>query len=168
MLPPINIKNWIEDNRHLLKPPVGNKVVYEDTEFIIMVVGGPNIRKDYHIDEGEEFFYQIEGDMVLRIMKNGKPRDIPINEGEIFLLSPQIPHSPQRFENTVGLVVERKRHADELDGFQWYCDKCHALIYEKYFPLTDIVAQIPPFFESFWADKDARKCKECQAYLEKP
>ena len=168
MLPPINIKNWIEDNRHLLKPPVGNKVVYEDTEFIIMVVGGPNIRKDYHIDEGEEFFYQIEGDMVLRIMENGKPRDIPINEGEIFLLSPQVPHSPQRFENTVGLVVERKRHADELDGFQWYCDKCHALLYEKYFPLIDIVAQLPPLFESFWADKDARKCKECQAYLEKP
>ena len=168
MLPPINIKNWIEDNRHLLKPPVGNKVIYEDTEFIIMVVGGPNIRKDYHIDEGEEFFYQIEGDMILRIIENGKPRDIPINEGEIFLLSPQIPHSPQRFENTIGLVVERKRHADELDGFQWYCDKCHALLYEKYFPLTDIVAQLPPLFESFWADKDARKCKACQAYLKKP
>ena len=65
-------------------------------------------------------------------------------------------------------MVERKRHADELDGFQWYCDECHALLYEKYFPLTDIVAQLPPLFESFWADKDARKCKECQAYLEKP
>ena len=101
MLMPINFKNWIDENRHLLKPPVGNKVVYENTEFIIMVVGGPNTRKDYHIDEGEEFFYQLEGDMVLRIMQDGKPMDINIKEGEIFLLPPKVPHSPQRFENTV-------------------------------------------------------------------
>ena len=168
MLPPINFKSWIEENRHLLKPPVGNKVVYEDTEFIIMVVGGPNTRKDYHIDEGEEFFYQLEGDMVLRIRQGGKPKDIEINEGDIFLLPPKVPHSPQRFENTVGLVVERKRRKGELDAFQWYCDECHALLYEKYVPLIDIVSQLPPLFESFWSDKNARKCKACQAYLKKP
>ena len=118
MLPPINFKNWIDKNRHLLKPPVGNQVVYEDTELIIMVVGGPNTRKDYHIDEGEEFFYQLEGRMVLRIIENKKPKDININEGEIFLLPPKVPHSPQRFENTVGLVIERKRRKEELDAFQ--------------------------------------------------
>ena len=168
MLPPIDFKNWIEENRHLLKPPVGNKVVYKDTELIIMVVGGPNTRKDYHIDEGEEFFYQLKGNMVLRIMKSGKLEDIHIKEGEIFLLPPKIPHSPQRFEDTVGLVVERKRHADELDGFQWYCDECNALLYEKYIALTDIVAQLPPLFEAFWEDEDGRTCKECNAYLEKP
>ena len=168
MLPPINFKNWIEENRHLLKPPVGNQVVYEDTEFIIMVVGGPNIRKDYHIDEGEEFFYQLEGKMILKIMENGMPRDVKINEGEIFLLPPRVPHSPQRFENTVGLVVERKRHEDELDAFQWYCDECHSLLYEKYIPLTDIVAQLPPLFNAFWEDENARNCNECSAYLEKP
>ena len=168
MLPPIDFKNWIEENRHLLKPPVGNKVVYKDAELIIMVVGGPNTRKDYHIDEGEEFFYQLKGNMVLRIMKSGKLEDIHIKEGEIFLLPPKIPHSPQRFEDTVGLVVERKRHADELDGFQWYCDECNALLYEKYISLTDIVAQLPPLFEAFWEDEDSRTCKECNAYLEKP
>ena len=168
MLPPIDFKNWIEENRHLLKPPVGNKVVYKDTELIIMVVGGPNTRKDYHIDEGEEFFYQLKGNMVLRIMKSGKLEDIHIKEGEIFLLPPKIPHSPQRFEDTVGLVVERKRHAEELDGFQWYCDECNALLYEKYIALTDIVAQLPPLFEAFWEDEDGRTCKECNAYLEKP
>ena len=168
MLPPIDFKNWIEENRHLLKPPVGNKVVYKDTELIIMVVGGPNTRKDYHIDEGEEFFYQLKGNMVLRIMKSGKLEDIHIKEGEIFLLPPKIPHSPQRFEDTVGLVVERKRHADELDGFQWYCDECNALLYEKYISLTDIVAQLPPLFEAFWEDEDGRTCKKCNAYLEKP
>ena len=109
MFPPINFKNWIDENRHFLKPPVGNKVVYKNTEFIIMVVGGHNTRKDYHIDEGEEFFYQLEGSMILRIIEDGKPKDININEGEIFLLPSKVPHSPQRFENTVGLVVERKR-----------------------------------------------------------
>ena len=168
MLPPINFKSWIEENRHLLKPPVGNKVVYEDTEFIIMVVGGPNTRKDYHIDEGEEFFYQLEGGMILRIMKHGKPEDIKINQGDIFLLPPKVPHSPQRFENTVGLVVERKRRKGELDAFQWYCDECNELLYEEYFQLTDIVKQLPPIFEGFWNNSTIRTCKSCSAYLEKP
>ena len=168
MLLPINFKEWINEHRHLLKPPVGNQVVYQDTEFIIMVVGGPNIRKDYHINKGEEFFYQLEGNMILRIREKGKPKDIPINEGEIFLLSPNIPHSPQRFENTVGLVVERKRHEGELDGFQWYCDECQAMLYDKYFPLTNIVKQLPPLFEAFWENEEARTCKHCSAYLEKP
>ena len=168
MHPPINFKKWIEENRHLLKPPVGNKVVYEDTELIIMVVGGPNTRKDYHIDEGEEFFYQLEGGMILRIIENGKPKDINIDGGEIFLLPPKIPHSPQRFKNTIGLVVERKRREGELDAFQWYCDKCHELLYEKYLPLTNIVTQLPPIFEDFWNNDNARTCKNCNAYLEKP
>ena len=168
MLLPLNFNNWIDEHRHLLKPPVGNQVVYKDSEFIIMVVGGPNIRKDYHINKGEEFFYQLEGDILLRIREKGKPKDISINESEIFLLPPNIPHSPQRFENTVGLVVERKRNADELDGFQWYCDECHAVLYNKYIPLTDIVKQLPPIFEEFWNNDDARTCKRCSAYLEKP
>ena len=168
MLPPINFKSWIEENRHLLKPPVGNKVIYEDTELIIMVVGGPNTRKDYHIDEGEEFFYQLEGGMVLRIMENRKPRDIQINEGEIFLLPPKVPHSPQRFENSVGLVVERKRQEGELDAFQWYCDECNEILYEEYFQLTDIVKQLPPIFEGFWNNDAVRTCKSCSTYLEKP
>ena len=168
MLSPINFKNWIDENRHLLKPPVGNKVVYEDTELIIMVVGGPNTRKDYHIDEGEEFFYQLEGNIILRIMENGKPKDVAINEGEIFLLPPKVPHSPQRFENTVGLVVERKRRDGELDAFQWYCDECHALLHEEFFQLRDIVKQLPPIFDGFWASEEARTCQSCSAYLEKP
>ena len=167
ILPPINFKKWIDENRALLKPPVCNKVVYENTEFIIMVVGGPNTRKDYHVDEGEEFFYQLEGNMVLRIMKEEKPEDIKINQGEIFLLPPKIPHSPQRFENTVGLVIERKRTKDELDGFQWYCDTCHTLLYEKFFSLTDIVKQLPPIFNAFWDNLESRTCSKCGETLEK-
>jgi len=56
-----NFKRWIDEHRHLLKPPVGNKLVFTDSEFIIMVVGGPNARRDFHVDPGEEFFYQLEG-----------------------------------------------------------------------------------------------------------
>lgn len=168
MLLPINLKKWIDEHRHLLKPPVGNQVVYKDAEFIIMVVGGPNIRKDYHVNKGEEFFYQIEGDMILRVREKGQPKDISIKEGEIFLLSPNIPHSPQRFENTVGLVIERKRHINELDGFQWYCDECNTMLYDKYFPLKNIVKQLPPLFEEFWSNDKARTCKKCNGYLQKP
>ena len=168
MLLPINFNNWIEKNRHLLKPPVGNKVIYQNSEFIIMVVGGPNIRKDYHINQGEEFFYQLEGDMILKIRKQGKPKDIIIKEGEIFLLPSNVPHSPQRFDKTIGLVIERKREKDELDGFQWYCDKCNAVIYKKNIILTNIVKQLPPLFEEFWSNKDFRTCKHCQSFLEKP
>ena len=168
MLPPIDFKDWINRNRNLLKPPVCNKVVYEDTEFIIMVVGGPNTRKDFHVDEGEEFFYQIEGDMVLNIFKNNKIENIRIKEGNIFLLPPRVPHSPQRFENTVGLVIERKRRDNELDGFHWYCDSCNHLLYEKFFKLENIETQLPVIFEKFWSNDEARTCNNCKEYLEKP
>ena len=167
MLPPINFKEWIEKNRDKLKPPVCNQVVYEDTEFIIMVVGGPNIRKDYHVDEGEEFFYQIEGDMTLKIIKDEEVQDINIKQGEIFLLPPLVPHSPQRYENTVGLVIERKRHDNELDGFQWYCDNCNNLLHEKFFYLENIVTQLPVIFDDFWKNDIYRTCQKCNHYLEK-
>ena len=164
--PPLNFAKWIDEHRHLLRPPVGNQVVYKDTEFTVMVVGGPNTRKDYHVDEGEEFFYQIEGDMTLRIMEDGAPRDIPIRAGEIFLLPPRVPHSPQRRPDTVGLVIERQRREGELDLFQWYCDGCHAKIHEESVQLTDIVAQLPPIFERFWKSEANRKCAGCGAVME--
>ena len=168
MLPPINFQKWIDENRDKLKPPVCNQVVYKDHEFIIMVVGGPNKRKDYHHNQGEEFFYQIEGDMVLRTMQDGKPKDIPIKEGEIFLLDANVPHSPQRFENTVGLVIERRRHEGELDGFSWYCDDCHTMLYEEYIPLKSIVDDLPKVFANFWDNMNNRTCKSCGSVLEKP
>lgn len=161
MIPPINFKKWIEEHRHLLKPPVGNQVVYEDTEFIIMVVGGPNKRKDFHVNQSEEFFYQIEGNMILKIREGSEIKDLPINEGEIFLLPPRVPHSPQRMENTVGLVVERKRNEGEKDGFLWYCDACGAKVYDTFFDLTDIVKQLPPIFEAFYGNDENCVCKKC-------
>ena len=167
-LTPINFKKWIEEHRDLLKPPVGNKLVYEDSEFIIMVVGGPNARKDYHYEEGEEFFYQLEGDITLKVVENGVPRDIPIREGEIFLLPPHVPHSPQRPANTVGLVIERKRDKEELDGFQWYCEKCGNKLYEEFIPLTNIVTQLPPIFDRFYSNDEHCTCKKCGTKMLRP
>ncbi len=165
---PINFNDWIENNRHLLKPPVGNQVVYKDTEFIIMVVGGPNTRKDYHVDIAEEFFYQLEGDMILKIVESREFKDIPIREGDIFLLPPNIPHSPQRFTDTVGLVIERQRKLGELDGFRWYCDSCETLLYEKFIQLTDIVTQLPPLFENYWSEESNRTCGNCGEIQQPP
>jgi len=168
MLPPFNFQQWIEDNRDKLKPPVCNQEIYAGEDFIVMVVGGPNTRKDYHEDAGPEFFYQIEGDMVLRIREDGKPKDIAIKEGEIFLLPPHVHHSPQRFENTVGLVIERKRNEGELDGFIWYCDDCNHKLYEEYLPLNSIVDDLPVVFKRFWDSEENRTCNECGAVLQKP
>ncbi len=165
---PINFKAWIDEHRHLLKPPVGNKLVYEDADFIIMVVGGPNSRKDYHYDEGEEFFYQLEGDITLKVIDEGKPRDIPIRQGEIFLLPPKVPHSPQRPANTVGLVIERKRQPGELDGFLWFCEKCGNKLYEEYVQLTNIVTQLPPIFDRFYNSVENSTCKKCGTRMTRP
>lgn len=168
LAPPINFKAWIDEHRHLLKPPVGNKMVYEDSDFIIMVVGGPNSRKDYHYDEGEEFFYQLEGDITVRVVEDGVPRAIPIREGEIFLLPPKVPHSPQRPANTVGLVVERKRTPGEMDGFLWFCEQCGSKLYEEFVQLTNIVSQLPPIFERFYNTPDHCTCKKCGTKMERP
>jgi 3-hydroxyanthranilate 3,4-dioxygenase len=168
MVSPYNLKAWVEENRHLLKPPVGNKIVWKDTEFLVMVVGGPNRRKDFHVEEGEEFFYQIEGDITLRVMEDGKARDIEIKEGEIFLLPPRIPHSPQRPENTVGMVVERQRKKGELDHLRWYCEQCGEVLHDASFQLVDLGSQLKPIIEAFYADAAARTCKSCDAVMQPP
>src|SRR5205085_2490051 len=123
-----------------------------DREFMVTVVGGPNMRTDYHINEGEEYFQRIEGDIVLRVLQQGKPVDIPIREGEIFLLPAKVPHSPQRPRGTIGLVIERKRLPGELDTFAWFCPKCHTELYSESFHLTNIVTQLPPVFDRFYAN----------------
>ena len=157
---PLNLQAWIDEHRHLLKPPVGNKCVYAG-DFIVMVVGGPNQRTDYHWDEGPEWFYQLEGEMVLRIQEDGKVRDIPIRAGETFLLPPRTPHSPQRMPDSVGLVIERRRLPHEDDGLQWYCENCNAKVYEEYFHLHDIEQDFPPVFDRFYSSREHRTCKAC-------
>jgi len=156
-----NLKKWIEDHRDQLKPPVCNQQVFADDDFIVMVVGGPNSRDDYHVDEGPEFFYQLEGEMLLRTIQNGARVDISIGEGDVLMLPPCVPHSPQRFSDTVGLVVERKRLNHELDGFIWYCDECDNKLYEEFLYINDIVGQLPPIFERFYRSVEHRSCTRC-------
>lgn len=165
---PFNFKQWIDDNRHLLKPPVGNKVVYENTEFIVMVVGGPNSRKDYHYNESEEFFYQLEGDIVVKVQDEGKAVEVPIKEGDIFLLPPRVPHNPQRSANTIGLVMERKRRDNEKDGLLWFCEKCNNKLFEKYFTLTNIMTQFQETFNEYYGNVNLCTCQKCGHVMQPP
>lgn len=160
LLPPINLARWIDEHRHLLKPPVGNKCIV-DGDFIVMIVGGPNARTDYHHDEGPEFFYQLEGEMVLKVQDDSGARDIPIRAGELFYLPPRVPHSPQRMPGSVGLVIERRRLANEEDGLLWFCERCNHKLYEEYFVLDSIERDFPPVFDRFYGSVEARTCDAC-------
>ncbi len=157
---PLNFKQWIESHRGDFKPPVGNAQIWPNREFMVTLVGGPNQRADYHINDGEEFFYQLEGDMVLRILQAGKPVDIPIRQGDVYLLPAKVPHSPQRPANTLGMVIERKRLEHELDGFRWICDGCQEKLYEEFIPLKDITKDLAPVFERFYSSTHTT-CKKC-------
>ncbi|HEX8548544.1 MAG TPA: 3-hydroxyanthranilate 3,4-dioxygenase [Cytophagaceae bacterium] len=166
---PFNIKQWIDENRHLLKPPIGNQQVYKgNDDFIVMVVGGPNSRKDFHYNEGEEFFYQLEGDIVVKIVEEGKIVEIPVREGEIFLLPGKTPHSPCRTAATIGLVIERYRRAGEKDGFLWFCENCNEKLYEEYVEVSDIVKQLPLVMDKFYGSLANRTCKNCGNVMEPP
>jgi 3-hydroxyanthranilate 3,4-dioxygenase len=147
---------------------VCNKQVFEDSEFVIMVVGGPNSRKDYHDDPGEEYFHQLEGDMLLRTIQDGQRVDVQIRQGEVLLLPGHVPHSPQRYADTVGLVIERKRRPDEQDGFLWFCERCDAQLHAEYLPVTNIETDLPKVFERFWSSPEQRTCRRCGAVMEPP
>lgn len=158
-----NFLKWIDEHRHLLKPPVGNQQIWKDADLMVTVVGGPNQRTDYHDDPVEEFFYQIQGDMLLKVVDDGKFYDIPIREGEIFLLPPHVRHSPQRpIEGSIGLVIEPKRPEGLLDAIEWYCFDCSSLVHRAEVDLVSIVDDLPPIYKAFYADEAARTCPNCK------
>lgn len=164
---PFNLLQWIEENRELLKPPVGNKNLYtESGDYIVMIVGGPNARKDYHYNETEELFFQLEGEINVRIQEDGKAVDIPIKAGEMYLHPAKVPHSPSRPEGSVGLVIECKRTQAEKDGLMWFCDKCNNLLHETYFPLSNIENDFLPRFKDFYELEALRTCSKCQHVME--
>ncbi len=164
---PFNLQKWIDENRHLLKPPVGNKNLYiESGDFIVMIVAGPNARKDYHYNETEELFYQIEGDIIVKTQQNGKMVEIPIKEGEMFLLPAKVPHSPIRSERSIGLVIERKRNKEDKDGLMWFSDTANVLLYEEYFNLTNIEKDFLPVFKRFYSDEKLRTCPKTGEVME--
>lgn len=168
---PIDLRRWVDEHRELLRPPVGNKAVWVDErDTIIMIVGGPNARNDYHINATEEFFYQLEGDITLRIIHpdTGQPHDIVIREGEIYLLPKGVPHSPRRPAGTVGLVVEQKRPDGVSDVLRWYCERCHAVVHEATFRLQDIARDLKEIMERFGGDEALRTCRACGAVVPRP
>ena len=165
---PFNLKKWIEDNRDLLKPPVSNKNLYvESGDYIVMIVGGPNARKDYHYNETEELFYQLEGDIQVTIQEDGKAKKVVIKAGDMFLLPANIPHNPVRPANSVGLVIERVRKGTNLkDGLMWFCDNCNNKLHDTRFDLTNVEKDFQPRFKEFYASEDLRTCKECGTTME--
>lgn len=168
MKAPFNLNKWIEENRDILKPPVGNKNLYKEAgDYIVMIVGGPNARKDYHYNESEELFYQLEGDINVRIQQEGKAVDISIKEGEMFLLPANTPHSPMRPANTVGLVIERVRKGTDMqDGLLWFCDNCNHKLHDTYFPLTNIEQDFLPRFKEYYNSEELRTCDKCGTVME--
>ena len=164
--PPFNLMKWIADHADELKPPVANKQVWADGEMIVMIVGGGNQRTDYHDDPLDEFFYQLKGTMVLKVRETeGEPsRDVTIGEGEVFLLPGHVRHSPQRPDpDSIGLVVEYNRPAGAVDGFEWYCNECNALLHRVEVQLGSIEDDLPPLFDAFYASVEARTCDVCGA-----
>lgn len=159
---PFNLLKWIQDNQAKLKPPVCNKIVYSNHDFIVMIVGGPNQRKDYHINKTAEIFYQLKGNMILKIINNNnKIEDILIKEGEMFQLPPNIPHSPQRFDNTMGLVVESARKNDQMDTLLWLCEECNIEYYQESFLLKNIESDFEPIFRRYQEYKNNNTCQNC-------
>lgn len=164
---PFNLQKWIEENREDLKPPVGNRNLYRDAgDYIVMIVAGPNARKDYHYNETEELYYQIEGDIVVRIQEDGKPVDVPLSAGDMFLLPAKVPHSPIRSEGSIGLVIELKRKPEENDGLMWFCDKCNTKLHDDYFKLTNIEKDFLPRFKNYYGSEELRTCSQCGTVME--
>jgi 3-hydroxyanthranilate 3,4-dioxygenase len=172
LLPPLNLKAWIDEHRHALKPPVGEKRVYQvggATGFIIAVVGGPTHRKDFHVNPTEELFFQVEGDVIIRVVDaHGEQHDIPVREGEMFLLPPGVPHSPQRPAGSVGLVVERPRPHGEDDQMLFYCEKCGEVVHEELFEAGESVVRVKTAMEAFWSDATLRTCMHCGSIVQPP
>jgi 3-hydroxyanthranilate 3,4-dioxygenase len=162
---PVDFPGWLDANRELLKPPVNNTQMFPTgTDFIVQVVGGPNQRTDFHVDPYEEFFYQVKGDMHINVVTESGMETVRIREGQMWVLPGNMPHSPQRpVAGSIGVVIERVREEGTLERFQWYCLNCSALVHEVELQVRDIVADLPPVFEAFYADESARECGSCGA-----
>ena len=160
-----NLARWIEDNRDLLKPPMLNKPLWRDSgDFIVMILAGPIVRNDYHDDPFEEFFFQLKGDMVLKVIEDGCHRDIPIREGGVFLLPPHMRHSPQRPEpGSIGLVVERRRPAGVPDGFEWFCPDCAMLLHRCELHVSELATARKKLFDGYYDDVANGTCPSCGA-----
>ena len=164
----INLMGWAKEHREEMVPPVGNKYLFSGQDFFVMLIAGPNARNDYHMTDSEEFFYQLKGDVSVRVRDAHGVRDVPLREGECLFIPAGVPHRPQRGPNTLGMVVERRRPPHETEHMIFYCDKCDALVYDKVFSCEDIVKHFRSAMEAFWADPTLSTCKSCGTRVPKP
>jgi 3-hydroxyanthranilate 3,4-dioxygenase len=158
-----HLKRWVEENRDLFDPPYKtNRVLVHHKDFIVMILHGPNVRLDFHLEPADEFFYQVKGDIELHIKSENEHRQvIRIREGEIFLCPGSVPHSPRRGAGTWGLVIERKRGPAELEEFIWFCEKCDQRVLSRTVTQGNVAAQVTEIYEAFNADARLRTCKRC-------
>ena len=166
--PPINLENWIEENREKFKPPVSNCYLYDGRDFFVMVIKGPNARNDFHLVDSEEYFYQLKGEIKVRVREGDRIVDHIVREGETFFIPPNVPHSPQRPPDTIGVVVERRRPPGEKEHVIFYCQNCGALVDDIHFDCADIVEHFSQAMLDFWNDDKRRTCNKCGAKVEKP
>ena len=167
VMPAINLPKWIEENRELFKPPVSNRYLYDGRDFFVMVIVGPNARNDFHLVDSEEYFYQLEGDIKVRIRESERIVDYLVREGETFFIPPNVPHAPVRPPDTIGVVVERRRPVGEREHVIFYCPKCEALVEDIDFDCGDIVQHFSQAMLDFWADDERRTCKSCGTKVQK-
>jgi 3-hydroxyanthranilate 3,4-dioxygenase len=152
---------WIEENRAAFEPPVGNKVIWEDSQFTAMVIRGPNARRDFHIDPSDEIFFMLKGAMTLETLENGKRASRVIREGELCLVPALTPHSPHRPADTWGLVIEVKRLPTQTESLVWFCDQCDARLHEVTMHVADIEKELKSAIERFDASVALRTCTRC-------
>jgi 3-hydroxyanthranilate 3,4-dioxygenase len=153
--------HWIEKHREAFEPPVGNKVIWEDTQFTAMIVRGPNARRDFHVDPSDEIFYMLKGDMVLEYMEGGRRHQQTIREGELLLVPASTPHSPHRPVDTWGLVIELKRRPDQTESLLWFCERCDAQLHEVTLHVADIERDLKAAIEHFDSSPMFRTCHRC-------
>jgi 3-hydroxyanthranilate 3,4-dioxygenase len=172
----LDLAGWIRKNQKHLKPPVSNKQLFTGSnDLILFVSGGPNTRNDYHVNPTEELFYQLKGDIAVRVrpLDGSKPRNIVVKEGELYLLPRWLPHRPQRPAGTVGLIAEFPRGVDDRgrpqeDALRWYCPKCDTLVHEARWVLRKIDEDLKVIMENFWGGPvERRTCKGCGTVIER-
>jgi 3-hydroxyanthranilate 3,4-dioxygenase len=169
--PTVNLRKWVAQNARYLKPPVANKQLFpEADDMVLFVSGGPNTRNDFHVNPTEELFYQLKGDIAIRVrpLDGSKPREVVIREGELFLLPRWVPHRPQRPAGTVGLIVEFPRPEGQLDALRWYCPACDELVHQEQWRLRKIDEDLAVIMNRFWnGPAEGRTCRNCGTVIQR-
>lgn len=156
-----DLNKWIEENKDNFKPPRGSKALFRDKQLLIIVVGGPNVRGDFHVTDSPEFFYQLKGDIVIEYFEDGKRLKTVVKEGEVALMPSMVPHSPQRPAGTIGLVIERVRRPDDADGFHWHCNRCDAQLHQAEKWDGKVLKDAIELTKEFESSEQLRTCNQC-------